>query len=285
MNTTHPGEADDNVVRSLRILSFERSTGNLTTNIRYNAWLGDIIHHAVSPGGYDFVFLANEPLHQDIVNTLNGIEKYADLDRIAYPAEYFSSEQIIPMIQELKNVTVLSGRKGIPGLSDGTEFSRIEPALDRLGVRVDVTVESADNFDETFNGIIFSNVPNSVPLTAGYSGPAIERTIRAFTKNEDGNYFSDAVPVTEGANWAKKVNRIILPSSGLMEQDDKGKAVNFIIDMGDNYSPSCELKISKEPLDYRLPLNTKLWIDNDYREPLKWSRKPPNGITSSMIGR
>ena len=109
MNTTHPGEADDNVVRSLRILSFERSTGNLTTNIRYNAWLGDIVHHAVSPGGYDFVFLANEPLHQDIVNTLNGIEKYADLDRIAYPAEYFSSEQIIPMIQELKNVTVLSG--------------------------------------------------------------------------------------------------------------------------------------------------------------------------------
>nr|WP_196052830.1 hypothetical protein [Bacteroides clarus] len=269
MNATHPGEADDNVVRSLRILSFERSTGNLTTNIRYNAWLGDIVHHAVSPGGYDFVFLANEPLHQDIVNTLNGIEKYADLDRIAYPAEYFSSEQIIPMIQELKNVTVLSGKKGIR-LSDGTEFSVLELALDRLGVRVDVTVESADNFDETFNGIIFSNVPNSVPLTVGYSGPAIERTvIRAFTKNEDGNYFSDAVPVTEGANWAKKVNRIILPSSGLMEQDDKGKAVNFIIDMGDNYSPSCELQISKEPLDYRLPLNTKLDLTAIIKEPLE----------------
>ena len=66
------------------------------------------------------------------------------------------------MIQELKNVTVLSGGKGIR-LSDGTEFSVLELALDRLGVRVDVTVESADNFDGIFNGVIFSNKPNSVP--------------------------------------------------------------------------------------------------------------------------
>mgnify|MGYP000494333048 FL=1 len=54
-----------------------------------------------------------------------------------------------------------------------------------------------------------------------------------------------------------------------MEQDDKGKAVNFIIDMGDNYSPSCELKISKEPLDYRLPLNTKLDLTAIIKEPLE----------------
>ena len=54
-----------------------------------------------------------------------------------------------------------------------------------------------------------------------------------------------------------------------MEQDDKGKAVNFIIDMGDNYSPSCELQISKEPLDYRLPLNTKLDLTAIIKEPLE----------------
>lgn len=268
-SSVYPGDAEDNKIHTLRILSFDRSTGDCTTNIRYNAGLGDIIRHPVPVGAYDFVFLANEPLQQDIVGILNGISIYQDLNKIAYPADYFNSEEIIPMLQEIKNMTILPNGKGAR-LSDGTETALLELALERLGIRVDVTLEAENNFDAALKGVIFSNLPNRVPLTADYNGPAIERNVtRAFTVSEDGNYFSDATPGTPGANWAKKVNRIILPSSEPESKEDRTKAVVFTVDMGDNYSPSCELKISQTPVNYSLPINTKLDLTGIIKEPLE----------------
>ena len=56
---------------------------------------------------------------------------------------------------------------------------------------------------------MFSNLPNLVPLTATYDGPAIERSvIRTFTVVDDGSYFTQGTPTAEW-DWEKKVNRII----------------------------------------------------------------------------
>jgi len=104
-SATYPGDTSDNTVRTLRILSFNKVTGECTTNVRYDALLGEIIQHSIRPGDYDFIFLANEPSLQNTVNMLNAVSEYSDLNKIAFPASVFSSEQIIPMIQEIKNVT------------------------------------------------------------------------------------------------------------------------------------------------------------------------------------
>ena len=85
------------------------------------------------------------------------------------------------MMQEINNVEVLPKGKGAK-LSDGTTVSLLQLALNRLGVRVDVVLEAADNFDDIFNGVIFSGIPNLIPLTAQYSGSTIERNVtRNFT--------------------------------------------------------------------------------------------------------
>ena len=53
-------------------------------------------------------------------------------------------------------------------------------------------------------GIMFSNLPNLVPLTATYDGPAIERSvIRTFTVVDDGSYFTQGTPTAEW-DWEKK---------------------------------------------------------------------------------
>lgn len=266
----HSGDAEDYVVHSLRILSFDSATGDCTTNIYYNAWLGDIIKHAISPGKYDFVFLANEPLQQSIVNSLNGISTYTDLNEIAYPGSFFSSERIIPMIQEIKNVTVLPNGKGAR-LENGTEVSLLELALNRLAIRVDVILESDnENFKNKLKGVTFSNIPDYVPLTVNYTGPVIERNgTRMFTQDENSSYFSDTNPTRVESTWAKQVARIILPANELKSTGDKNKAIVFTVDMLESYSPSCELKINQDPVNYSLPINTKLDLLGIIKNPLE----------------
>lgn len=56
----------------------------------------------------------------------------------------------------------------------------------------------------------------------------------------------------------EKVNRIILPANDPLSVTNESEAVNFTIDMGDNYNPSCKLKIASNPVNYSLPKNTKL---------------------------
>ena len=51
--------------------------------------------------------------------------------------------------------------------------------------------------------------------------------------------------------------------------EDKAKAVVLTIDMGNHYSPSCELKIVSEPVNYSLPINTMLSFKGIVKEPLE----------------
>ena len=207
--SVHSGTPEDYIIHTLRVLAFDKTTGDKVTNLFYNAHSGDIIRHPINAGSYDFVFLANEPAYQPVRTLLDAITHYGDLNHIAYPADFFSSEQIIPMMQEIKNVTVLSGGQGAT-LEDNTTVSILQLALERMGVRVDVILRAEDDLDQAFKGIMFSNLPNLVPLTATYDGPAIERSvIRTFTVVDDGSYFTQGTPTAEW-DWEKKVNRIIL---------------------------------------------------------------------------
>lgn len=92
-------------------------------------------------------------------------------------------------------------------------------------MRVDVELKAVDDLNGVFKGVIFSNIPNLVPLTAGYDGPAIERNVvRKFTLTDDGGYFADGTPTAEWG-WGKKVNRIILPASEPAFTNDEDEAV------------------------------------------------------------
>ena len=135
--SVHSGTPEDYIIHTLRVLAFDKTTGDKVTNLFYNAHSGDIIRHPINAGSYDFVFLANEPAYQPVRTLLDAITHYGDLNHIAYPADFFSSEQIIPMMQEIKNVTVLSGGQGAT-LEDNTTVSILQLALERMGVRVDV---------------------------------------------------------------------------------------------------------------------------------------------------
>lgn len=265
--SVHSGTPEDYIIHTLRVLAFDKTTGDKVTNLFYNAHSGDIIRHPINAGSYDFVFLANEPAYQPVRTLLDAITHYGDLNHIAYPADFFSSEQIIPMMQEIKNVTVLSGGQGAT-LEDNTTVSILQLALERMGVRVDVILRAEDDLDQAFKGIMFSNLPNLVPLTATYDGPAIERSvIRTFTVVDDGSYFTQGTPTAEW-DWEKKVNRIILPANDPLSVTNESEAVNFTIDMGDNYNPSCKLKIASNPVNYSLPKNTKLDLTGYIKEPL-----------------
>ena len=54
----------------------------------------------------------------------------------------------------------------------------LQLAFDRLAVRVEVLLEAKDNFDEVFEGITFSNIPNLVPLTENYVADSEEATVK-----------------------------------------------------------------------------------------------------------
>ena len=265
---THLGtDPDDYIVETLRVLAFDKTTKDIVTNVRYTASEGDIIRHTINPGTYDFVFLANEPANIPVLNQLKSISNYCDLDNIAYPERFFTSDQIIPMKQEIKQVTVLSNGQGAR-LSDNTEVTILQLALERLAVRIDVVLESDDELEDIFSGLIFQNIPDAVPLTANYQGAIGQSNIRTFKKDTDGSYFSAETP-TEGRVWAKRVSRIILPAKELEVTEDKAKAVVLTVDMGNHYSPSCELKIVSEPVNYSLPINTMLSFKGIVKEPLE----------------
>ena len=59
--------------------------------------------HLVNPETYDFVFFANEPYYIPVINQLNYITAYDNLNDIVYSERYSLSEQLIPMIQEVNS--------------------------------------------------------------------------------------------------------------------------------------------------------------------------------------
>ncbi|MFR2070216.1 MAG: hypothetical protein ACLS4S_08590 [Bacteroides nordii] len=300
------GDGIDDRVETLRVLAFDKSTNQCKSNVFYYgaALTGSILQHPIKQGEYNFIFLCNEPLHQDIKVLLDGINHYDDVKAIAYPAEFFNSDDFIPMIAENGNVKVLSGGKIE---INGVVKTELIVKLRRLAARIDVVLKSkidlGDINSAVFEGITFSNLPDRVPLVHGlpsnpisgfwkyddpiltYNGMAITRNvIRKFTLKDDTDYFEinpNILTPTDKANdlvWAARIKRVIVPSSYFTTKTTEVNAIDFTVNIIKDYSPSCKLKILSDP-DYRLPANARLDLTAVMREPLEVNIKPSPWIS------
>lgn len=278
----YPGDVEDDYVNTFRILAFDASTGQCKSNVLYfGAAVTSTIRHKISQGTYHFVFLANEPAYTDIANQLGAITTYNDIKKISYPEAVFTSDQDIPMIAENRNVSIQT---------DGTSLTA---NMRRLAVRLEVKLKAklTDDLNAAFKGITLSNIPDRVPLIWGlpserisgsseypvptltdYVGTAVAQDK---TRTYDATEFTDALTATDQADgyiWAKKLERVIIPSNYFADREEEASGVILTVKMVvDKYSPSCTLKIYSEPsaVDYRLPANSKLDFLGIIKEPLE----------------
>ena len=263
---TYAGDMDDFIVQSFRILAFNGS-GQCVSNVSYDGTFNEIIVHPIDVGIYNFVFLANEPDNAVIKTQLDNITLYSDLDDVAYPASSFSSDTLIPMMQEIKNVEVL--KDGVSKTNGILNPSPIQLSLDRLGARLDVTLKAEEDLDVTFTGITLSNIPDKVPLTSNYTGTVNRNQTRSFTVTGNSEYFSDTTIIESGIVWGKNIKRIIVPSNDFTPSNDKNKAIVFTVNLEGKYNPACELKRLSSPENYTLPVNSKLNLLAKVRMPLE----------------
>lgn len=295
-----PGDGIDGKVETLRILAF-KTDGNIESNVLYygSALSDNTLRHPIDQGEYNFIFLANEPANTGIKAILDNITNYDGIKSIAYPAEYFNSDKIIPMIAENNGVKILTdGKFEI----NGNVNSELTIALRRLAARVDVVLKSKIDWgvgnNSEFDGIAFTNLPDRVPLVHGfpsdhpvgtwayddptqvYSGTAITRSVeRKFTMADNADYFDvdptllSAADQANGFVWAVKVKKVIVPSSFFTTKSAETNAIVFTVNLINKYSPSCKLKILSDP-DYRLPANARLELIGNIQEPLEVNIKP-----------
>lgn len=299
----YPGDGLDDKVETLRILAFNKTSRACESNTFYSGDVlnGNTFRHPINIGEYDFIFLANEPHNTVVKAALDNIADYDAIKSISYPARYFDSELIIPMIAENNGVKVLlDGKLEV----NGSAKTELTVGLRRLAARVDVVLKSKVNFGDgssgEFKGITFSNIPDRVPLVYGlpsdylsgsweygdptlaYSGgTAIDRTVErklTLVDNPDCFKIDPALLTTEDkANdlvWAVKVKKVILPSSFFSTKTDEANAIDFTVNLIDKYNPSCKLKIVSNPVNYTLPANAKLDLTGLIREPLEVNIQP-----------
>ena len=297
----YPGDGLDDKVETLRILAFNKTSRICESNTFYYGDVlgGNTLRHPINKGEYDFVFLANEPHNTIVKAVLDNITDYDALKSISYPAEFFDSERVIPMIAENNSIKVLAdGNLEVNGVAS----TKLTVGLRRLAARVDVVLKSKVDFGDAssseFEGITFSNIPDRVPLVYGlpsdclpsswayadpvlpYGGTAITRNVeRKLTLADNADCFKidPTLLTTEDKNndlvWAVKVKKVILPSSFFSSKSDETNAINFTVNLIDKYSPSCKLKILFDP-DYTLPANAKLDLTGIIREPLEVNIQP-----------
>ena len=274
LNSTDPL---DNEIERLRILAFNKNTGRCVSNKLYYAELNEVINHPIDDGTYDFVFLANEPNIVIIVDALNGIYEYADLESIMYPEQAFQSSVSIPMFQKLENVEVLPGQDG--ARVDGGEIQRqIELQLERLATRVDIVLEGEEDLTDYFKGVTFFNVPEGITLMSASNTSLGRNKTRKYTLADDAGYFTSVTPSAEqrsrGIVWVKKITRFILPFSNFTPENDDSKAITFKVDLEERHSPSCYLKIQTAGVsgaskdNYTLPYNSALLLTGVIKDPM-----------------
>ncbi len=278
-----PGENLDNKVFTLRILVFDKN-GNILEdtneptlgNARYDIFNTsvDVVRHPVkvSAEPYTMVFIANEP---EGTTFFDNIKKLVDLHAIAFPASAFDDNKMIPMIQVIEKVTVLS--EGKMKLGEGTltdingytrsalpdeglyapdaETSLLILRLDRLAVRLNVTLKSEfSSMADDFRGITLTGIPDKVPLfKSNYTGTVNLAGTREYAANRFTNGATDATVL-----WSGKLDRIVLPANFQPAEANENKATELTVKMPDDkYSPSCKLRILDN--NYNLPYNT--WLD------------------------
>lgn len=252
-------EDPDNVIKTLRIMAFDRGS-TIRNNIFYDeAYLNSnnpIIHEMLS-GIYDFVFIANEEPdgseNAELTASAFGNNKMiSSLNAISIPASRISTNTPIPMLTQIDNVTVLPGFEGIK-INNGATQTTWSVLMKRLAVRIDMTLKSQVDLTTQFKGITFSNIPDNIPLLGSYSG-ALNETKSYTILNNAENFEITTVP---DYLWAIKIKRIILPSNTFTPEDMVSRSLKMTLELSpwNEESPSAVIGID-EPFNYTLPPNT-----------------------------
>lgn len=275
MNTRSGGidrdtpETEDYAVSTLRILAFEKNADRTLVNNQCYTLPADMLRFPIDAGTYDLVFLGNEPRTAAVAQALDGVTRFSDLDAIAFPQAAFAAGEYIPMMQTVANVEALGD--GSAKVNGAAAVNPLTVSLNRLAVRLDVTLEAPLDLSPSFEELVLSNLPDVVPLMASYSGSMSRTTVRMVGASD----FTGQTP--SGSNtWAVRKARIILPASESADPADEGAGVELTVKMSDDkYSPSCKLKIfsaseGEGVLDnYTLPKNTYLEFRAKIASPLE----------------
>ena len=264
-NGVHDGDSEDYIVNTLRVMAFD-AQGDIKSNKLYNIGVSTTVKHPIETGIYNLMFIANEPHNVSVVNALDGVTSRNDFDTISFPASAFTAKEIIPMIQRVDNVEILSGGK--IKVDGGSETSLLKLTLNRLGVRLDIILKAKENLSQAFAGLTFSNIPDRVPLSANYNVAQINRNeTRTLTPIDDGSHFSDEIPSETDIVWQKKVTRIIVPSNYFTPTSAQSNAIKMTVNLEDKYNPDANLRIENN--NYTLPANTKLDVIATIKMPLE----------------
>lgn len=263
VDTDDPQDYD---LATLRVMAFEKmGSKGIVNNAKYRL-PANLIIFPIDKGVYDFVFIANEPDDPALIASLEGVSEYDDLNTLAFSQSYFDEGRLIPMISFEDNVEVVG--EGSAKVNGGAAVRPLTVNLTRMAVRMDVTLQAPEDFTGGFNSIVLSNIPDAVPLTSSYSGPAIGRnTVRTIAAAK----FAAVTP--SGPNiWAIRKERVVMPANDFNDFGNAAKAVDMTIRMnGSNYSPTCKLKINSTvgAENYTLPKNTYLDFNGRITYPLE----------------
>lgn len=249
----------DNTIRTLRIMSFDPGS-TIRNNIFYDeAYLNsnDPIIHEMLSGVYDFIFIANEEPNggenDELTSSAFGNNKTInDLNTISLPASEINQTNAIPMLTRVNNVTVLPGFEGVK-INDENIQTIWSVLMKRLAVRIDITLKSMVDLTDQFKGVIFSNIPDNIPILGNYSGP--QNVTKAFTIIDNPENFEE---ISTEFLWAIKVKRIILPSHIFIPENASSRALIMSLTLApwNEEIPSATIGI-EEPINYTLPPNTQ----------------------------
>lgn len=302
---------DDTVVR-LRIMMFQVSTGKLAVNeliTNLSAGLSENIK--VKTGKYHFVFIANEnaePASNGLTATLNGLTigsaKLSDLQDLYFSINAFDTDNYIPMVQVIENVTVLGENTVLLAGNTTPEEVPWSIPLTRLGVRMDVSFAlSAEQYDDLLNAnnppvLTFSNITDRVFLFNGNenrdAGTPVTRNIIFNAANVNKQDVMTVLPGNE-PKVMLKFDRIIMPENMFTPKKEESNSMGMSIALGGNTSYTFKGKVGVDLVsaskDYTLPRNNYLDISASLRIPyidmttdvIPWNDKDQNIIADEQF--
>lgn len=278
----------DDAVVQLRIMMFQVSTGKLAVNeLITNLSTGLSENVKVKTGKYHFVFIANEnaePASNGLTTTLNGLmtgsAKLSDLQDLYFSINAFDTDNYIPMVEVIENVTVLGENTIILAGNTTPEEVPWRIPLTRLGVRMDVSFAlSAEQYDDLLNAnnppvLTFSNITDRVFLFNGSenrdAGTPVTRNIIFNAANVNKQDIMTVLPGNE-PKVLLKFDRIIMPENMFTPKREESYSMDMNIALGGNTNYTFKGKVGLDLVsasrDYTLPRNNYLNISASLRLP------------------
>jgi hypothetical protein len=305
----------DAFIGDCRVLVFRARTGNLVYNFEMKDNPDAL---KIKTGSYHFVFIGNlssDPVLEAILTSNawdpeagTGYRYLSNLDAFAFASTAFTSNKAIPMVTVIKDVTIAADGSTYPSGSQPTEVvgeligkissildadyssystvnNRWTVKLERLGVRVDLSLEFASNsVAQQFSGMQISRVPKQVyllnPKSDGSAHPNSTATSADYETSNRTIAFDSSTEIIDGDGVGTGKNgievgkkgylasRIILPASAFSLVDnptDKTKGIQLVATFGSvqlsavlgQEAPAFPTGYSA-PRNYRFPVNGKV---------------------------